>query len=44
MKKYYIMQNGHIKYDACTTWTNNSKWSWLIPVLCVVIVGMIEAL
>lgn len=39
--KYY---NKKGQVDRLTTWINNSKWSWIIPVLCVIIVGIVEGL
>lgn len=44
MKYYTINNKGQIKYDGLTTWINNSKWSWLIPVICFIAVVLIEGL
>ena len=37
--KYYFT-NG--KEDVVTTWINNSKWSWIIPVVCILISGFLN--
>ena len=44
MKYYTLNGNGKIKIDKLTTWINNSKWSWIIPVLCVIIGGIVEGM
>lgn len=42
MKKIYYNENGEINYFA--TWINNSKWSWLIPLIGVLIGGLLDGI
>lgn len=39
--EYYYM-NG--KKDHYMTWVNNSKFSWLVPVLCFILVAIVEGM
>lgn len=39
MKEIYYCEDGSV--DVFTTWINNSKWSWLIPVGCIIALGFI---
>ena len=42
MKKIYYNENGEINCFA--TWINNSKWKWLIPLICVLIGGLLDGI
>lgn len=44
MKNRTIYYNANGRVDRFATWINNSKWSWLIPVMLFVICGIIEGL
>lgn len=39
-----IYYNEKGKIDKFATWVNNCKWSWVIPVLCILIGGLIEGM
>lgn len=41
---YNIDIDGNIKYDAIATWINNSRWSWIVVVVCLLLVAFVEAL
>lgn len=39
-----IYYNAKGEVDHFTTWINNSKWSWVIPVTLFIICGIVQGL
>lgn len=44
MRYYKINDKGQIEFDRFATWINNSKWRWLIPLICVLIGGLLDGI
>lgn len=44
MRYYKINDKGQIEFDRFATWINNSKWSWIIPVLCFFAGAFVEGM
>ena len=44
MRYYKINDKGQIEFDRFTNWINNCKWSWIIPLICLILAGFAEGM